>query len=162
MMAIGLEEDEVKEWKLIKDYTVPEGEIVSTIKTPTEEEMEGISELFIVAETLAIKRDGSSVSNTSLARPTLTKYNDTSYSYGRLSVDMVNSIGSTDSSRRLVINVTLIGGILFGYADNINYSINALVGIKHKGVFERMPQIEIRNNNGYSYISGTNIKVFGR
>ncbi len=162
MMAMGMEDDEVKEWKLIKDYTVPEGKIVNTIGTPTEEEMEGISELFIVAETYAINKDGSEVTATSSARPATPLYTSAEYSYGRLSGDIINSIGSTTSSRIVAVNVRIIAGMLFGIADNLKYEINAMSGIKHKGIFTRMPQININNAQGYSYTSGTNIKVYGR
>lgn len=162
MMAMGMEEDEVKEWKLLKDYTVPEGEMVSTIGTPTEEEMEGISELFIVAQTLAINKDGSAVTTTSSARPIAPFYNSDLYGYGRLSGDIVNCIGSSTSSRTLYVLVNLIGERIFGYADNAGYSVDSLTGIKSIGVFGKMPQINIGNAKNYSYTSGTNIKVYGR
>ena len=162
MLAMEMEDDEVKEWKLIKDYTVPEGEIVSTIGTPTEEEMEGISELLIIAKTYAINKDGSQVTVTSPARPITPLYKGILNTGGRISGDINNSIGKTTDARTCFIFAKLVAGMIVGFGDNASYSINSHVSIRFLDFIGKMPQINIGNDKGYSYSSGSNIKVYGR
>lgn len=152
----------MKEWQLLKDYSVPEGKIVSTIDTQTEEEMIGINELFIVAETRTINRDGSDTTAVSSARPTLEDYVTAEFQYGRITGDLGNCIGFTGESRSLSMYVSLINGFLFGLSDNSQYSINAISTVRHAKEFTTMPRIAIKNRNGYPYTFGTRIRVYGR
>lgn len=161
-MAKAQEVEDMKEWQLLKDYSVPEGKIVSTIDTPTEEEMIGINELFIVAETRTINRDGSDTTAASSARPTLEDYVTAEFQYGRITGDLGNCIGFTGESRGLSMYVSLINGFLFGLSDNFKYSINAINTVRHAKEFTTMPRIAIKNHNGYPYTFGTRIRVYGR
>lgn len=152
----------MKEWRLLKDYSVPEGKIVSIIDTPTEEEMNGINELFIVAETRTINRDGSDTTATSSARPILEDYTTDEFQHGRITGDLSNCIGSTGDSRSLSMYVSLINGFLFGLSDNSRYAINSISTVRHGKEFTTMPRIAIKNQNGYPYTFGTRIRVYGR
>lgn len=162
MMNTQEVEEEMKEWRLLKDYSVPEGKIVSIIDTPTEEEMNGINELFIVAETRTINGDGSDTTAASTARPILEDYTTAEYQYGRITGDLSNCIGYTGDSRSLSMYVSLINGFLFGLSDNSKYAINSISTVKHPKEFTTMPRIAIKNQNGYPYTFGTRIRVYGR
>lgn len=162
MMNTQEVEEEMKEWRLLKDYSVPEGKIVSIIDTPTEEEMNGINELFIVAETTTINRDGSDITETSSARLVLEDYTGYEFQYGRITGDLSNCIGSTGISRSLSAYVSLINGFLFGLSDNSKYAINSISTVRHSKEFTTMPRIAIKNQNGYPYTFGTRIRVYGR
>lgn len=161
MLMNAQEVEDMKEWRLLKDYSVPEGKIVSIIDTPTEEEMNGINELFIVAETRTINTDGSDTTVSSSARPILEDYVTAEFQYGRITGDLGNSIGSTGDSRSLSMYVSLINGFLFGLADNSQYAINAIGTVRHTKEFATMPRIAIKNHNGYPYTFGTRIRVYG-
>lgn len=162
MMNTQEVEEEMKEWRLLKDYSVPEGKIVSIIDTPTEEEMNGINELFIVAETRTINGDGSNTTAISAARPILEDYTTAEYQYGRITGDLSNCIGSTGDSRSLSMYVSLINGFLFGLSDNSKYAINSISTVRHPKEFTTMPRIAIKNQNRYPYTFGTRIRVYGR
>ena len=162
MMNTQEVEEEMKEWRLLKDYSVPEGKIVSIIDTPTEEEMNGINELFIVAETTTINRDGSDITETSSARLVLEDYTGYEFQYGRITGDLINCIGSTGDSRSLSAYVSLINGFLFGLSDNSKYAINSISTVRHAKEFTTMPRIAITNQKGYPYTFGTRIRVYGR
>lgn len=162
MMMARTQEVENMGWKLLKDYSVPEGEIVRIIDTPTEEEMDGINELFIIAETQTINKDGSATTAVCTARPTLEDYVTEAFQYGRITGDLYNSIGFTGNPRSISVYLNLINGFLFGLADNSTYAINTISAVKSTKEFARMPRIKIENGNGHPYTSGTRIRVYGK
>lgn len=152
----------MKEWKLLKDYTVAEGESYQTISTPEENEMTEFKEIFILFESLTVQANGIESTNTSVGRPVLADYNDENYSYGRISADIANSIGSSILSRKLYLYAKVIDNFLVGHAGNATSNISSFTKITASLPISSIPKININNSNGYYYSAGTNIKVYGR
>lgn len=148
------------DFTLLSTVEVGQDELVAYIRTPTVNELSGYKEMICIFKSYTRESDGTEITVTQSLRPFAVGITGIGEN-GRISGDVGNCVGNTSESRTAILYITNKANFITGYIGNNYSTIQSVSYIRNSArVFDRLPQIDFRNNKNKYYSTGTKLEVY--